>query len=145
MLTPGRVAREALTKVQPVLSPAKKDEERPLLVDRKEAKRLKRVFKRVLKRVEAKEAVSSQLQPATLLDQVLILKLRCNENVPIMSCLSIRRPWMTLQVWPRAVQPFQGGIQLILQFYNFHIFQSGVRSVHLTSGSRHLGGLPEKH
>ena len=45
-----------MTKVQPVLSPAKKDEERPLLVDRKEAKRLKRVFKRVLKRVEAKEA-----------------------------------------------------------------------------------------
>ena len=89
--------------------------------------------------------VSSQLQPATLLEQVLILKLRCNENVPTMSCLSIRRPWMTLQVWPRAVQPFQGGIQLILQFYNFHIFQSGVRSVHLTSGSRHLGGLPEKH
>ena len=38
MSTPGRVAREALTKVQPVLLAAKKEEKRPLLVDRMEAK-----------------------------------------------------------------------------------------------------------
>ena len=56
MSTPGRVAREALTKVQPVPLAAKKQEERPLLVDRKEAKEdVTRRRQQILKREEEKE------------------------------------------------------------------------------------------
>ena len=45
-----------MTKVQPVLLPAKKDEERPLLVDRKEAKEdATKRRQQILKREEEKE------------------------------------------------------------------------------------------
>ena len=56
MSTPGRVAREALTKVQPVPLAGKKQEVRPLLVDRKEAKEeATKRRQQILKREEEKE------------------------------------------------------------------------------------------